>query len=180
MTKYFLGITGLAMLWSVPFLGQAPTAAIADDAACCGNAGCESCGNCCPHCGCKLVPVCHVYCTTKTETTYRYTCNCETKCVPGVTRICDKCGNCDGSGQCAGCSESGNGDGDNGCQCGCKCRIHEVKQLVKIPCVKEVPVRKCTVEWVCPQCDGHGQCAEGGSPSPLVQPAPSVAPEPHS
>ena len=41
MTKYFLRITGLALLWSVPFLGQAPTAAMADDATCCGNAGCE-------------------------------------------------------------------------------------------------------------------------------------------
>ena len=186
MTKYFLRITGLALLWSVPFLGQAPTAAMADDATCCGNAGCESCCNCCPHCGCKLVPVCHIYCTTKKVTTYKYTCKCECICVPGVTRFCDKCGNCDGSGQCAGCGETGNNGGQDCCNGNCKCRIHEVKHLVKIPCDKEVPVRKCTVEWVCPHCDCHGNCAEGAPPSapppppcgayrPPMPPAPSAS-----
>ncbi len=122
MTKSFLRVIALALLWGVPFAGQAPTAAMADEATCC---------NCCPHCGCKLVPVCHIDCTTKKETTYKYTCNCESICVPGVTRCCDKCG----------------------CKGDCKCRIHEVKHLVKIPCVKEVPVRKCTVEWLCPHCE---------------------------
>ena len=77
MTKYFLRITGLALLWSVPFLGQAPTAAMAGDATCCGNAGCKSCCDCCPHCGCKLVPQCHISCTTKKVTTYKYTCKCD-------------------------------------------------------------------------------------------------------
>jgi hypothetical protein len=160
MTKHFILITGLAMLWSVPFLGHAP-AAKAGDATCCGNAGCESCRDCCPHCGCKLVPVCHISCTTKKETTYKYTCRCETICVPGVTRCCDKRGDCKGD---------------------CRCRVHEVKHLVKIPCDKEVPVKKCTVEWVCPHCDRHGNSAEQAaptsapvSPSAPMPPAPPVA-----
>ncbi len=173
MTKCFLQITGLALLCSVPFLGPTPTAATADDATCCGNAQCGSCGNCCPHCGCKLVPVCHVYCTTKKVTTYKYTCNCETICIPGVRHCGDKCGNGDGSSPCAGCGDNG----DNGCQdcCngGCTCRIHEVRHLVKIPCVKEVPIRKCTVEWVCPHCNCHGNCAAEAAPS---APMPSAAP----
>ena len=157
MTKYFLQLTGLALLWSVSFLGPNPPAAMADNATCCGNAGCESCCNCCPHCGCRLVPVCHIYWTTKKVTTYKYTCKCEYICVPGVTRWCDKCGNCDD------------------CCKDCKCRLHEVRHLVKIPCVKEVPVKKCTVEWVCPHCDCHGNCVEGAAPSP---PAPPSAPMP--
>lgn len=175
MTKYFLPIIGLALLWSVPFLGQAPAAARADDATCCGNAGCESCCNCCPHCGCKLVPICHIYCTTKKVTTFKYTCKCETICVPGVTRLCDKCGNRDGdgSGQCAGGGENGNSGSQDCCDGCCRCRIHEVKQLVKIPCDKEVPVKKCTVEWVCPNCGDHGHCTESAAPS---LPAPSSAP----
>ncbi len=179
MTKYFLRITGLALLWSLPFLGQAPTAAMADDATCCGTAGCKSCCDCCPHCGCQLVPVCHVYCTTKKETTYKYTCNCETICIPGVTPLC-KGRSCEGSGQCAGASDTGS----NGCQDGCggQCCLHEVRKLVKHPVTKEVPVRTCTVEWSCPQCGGHGHCAEGAAPSaspaPAASPAPSASPTP--
>jgi hypothetical protein len=156
MTKHFLRITGLALLCSVPFLGQALTASVAEDATCCGNAGCGPCGNCCPHCGCKLAPVCRVYCTTKKVTTYKYTCSCESICVPGVTR----------------CGETGNGCQDCGQGC-CKCRVHEVKHLVKIPCVTEVPVRKCVVEWVCPNCGHQGNCAAGPAPS---APAPSAPP----
>ena len=179
MTKYFLRIIGVALLWSVPFLGQAPTAAMADNATCCGKAGCESCCNCCPHCGCKLVPVCHVYWTTKKVTTYKYTCKCETICVPGVTRCCDKHGNCDGSGQSADCGETGNSGSNNNCQgcCNgnCRCRIHEVSHLMKIPCEKEVPVKKCTVEWVCPQCNCQGNCTQGVAPS---APQPQTAPLP--
>jgi hypothetical protein len=71
-----------------------------------------------------------------------------------VTRLCDKCDDCDGC---------------------CKCRIHEVNRLVKIPCDKEVPVRKCSVEWVCPQCHCHGNGAQGAAPS---APTPSLAPMP--
>ncbi len=184
MTKYFLRIAGLALLWSVPFLGQAPTAAMAADATCCGKAGCESCCDCCPRCGCKLVRVCHVYWTAKKVTTYKYTCKCETICVPGVTRCCDKHGNCDGSGQSAGCGETGNSGSNNNCQgcCNgnCRCRIHEVSHLMKIPCEKEVPVKKCTVEWVCPQCNCQGNCTQGAAPSaPQPQaPQPQTAPLP--
>jgi hypothetical protein len=151
MTKYFLPMIGLALLCGVAFAGPASTAAMADDATCRDNAGGGLHCDCCPHCGCQLVPVCHISCTTKKETTFTYTCQCETICVPGVTRCCDKCGDCDG---------------------GCKCRVHEVKHLVKIPCVKEVPVKKCTVERVCPQCGCHGNCTEGAAPSPQLAPVP--------
>jgi hypothetical protein len=142
MTKSFLPIIALALLWGVPFAGQTPAPAMADDATCC---------HCCPHCGCNLVPECHIECTTKKETTWQYTCNCESICVPGVTRLCDKCN----------CNED------------CKCRLHEVKHLVKIPCVKEVPIRKCTVEWVCPNCH-----STQGAPSstPPSAPLPSAPP----
>jgi hypothetical protein len=41
---------------------------------------------------------------------------------------------------------------------------------------KEVPVRKCTVEWVCPHCNCHGNCAAEAAPSapvPTATPAPA-------
>lgn len=38
--------------------------------------------------------------------------------------------------------------------------VREVKKLVKIPYVEEVPVKKCWVEWVCPHC--HCECGYTG------------------
>jgi hypothetical protein len=186
MTKYFLAI-GLALLWGAPFAGQAQ----AGDPGCCGNASCESgCGNgcggchhcdrCCPQCGCKLVPVCHVYWDTKKITKYEYTCKCETICVPKVSCCGDKCGGC---GQCAdGCKEGCQGSCNNACNnggdgCGsgcCKCCIHEVKKLVKVPCVKEECVRKCSVTWTCPKCGGC--CGEGNCCGSEANAAPVAAP----
>jgi hypothetical protein len=143
MTKSFLTIVAIALLGGVPFAGQAPMPAMAGDA---------TCRHCCPHCGCRLVPECHIECTIKKETTYKYTCNCDSICVPGVTRCCDK------------------GDGKEDC----RRRIHDVRHLVKIPCVKEVPIHKCTVEWVCPHCDraqGSPSSTPPSAPSPSASPA---------
>jgi hypothetical protein len=46
---------------------------------------------------------------------------------------------------------------------------------MKIACDKEVPVKKCTVEWVCPQCHCQGNCTQGAAPS---APQPQTAPQP--
>ena len=73
----------------------------------------ESCCDCCPHCGCRLVPVCHVYWTTKEVTTYKYTCKCDYICVPGVTRLCDKCGDDDGCRDCKCRLPRGSAPGEN-------------------------------------------------------------------
>jgi hypothetical protein len=100
---------------------------------------------CCPKCGCHegLVPVCHTYCTTKKETKYHYLCKCETICVPDHCPSCPKCGD--------GCCEGG--CGEDGCESGkCTCLIKTVHKLAKIPYTVETPVRKCTIEWVCPSC----------------------------
>ena len=80
-------------------------------------------------------------------TEYKYTCICEDVCIPGVTPCC--CKRCE---SCGCCNECGCQNGNNGCEEGCcgKCRVREISKLVKIPVCKEVPVRKCTVEWVCP------------------------------
>ena len=101
MTKYLLPTLGLALLWGVAFLGQAQ----AGEATCCGTPGCEACGNggcqacdCCPHCGCKLVPVCQITCTTKKTTEHKYCCTCKDICVPGVTRIGERCEGCENCG----------------------------------------------------------------------------------
>jgi hypothetical protein len=186
MKKYLFGLFALALLGSL--LPAQALAAGNDPAACgtascsiagcgaaaCGTAGCNACGDCCshcdccPHCGCRLVPVCHIYCEPKKVTTYKYGLCCEEKCVPRPTCPCKGCGCCDGSGQCTG------GDGNNACQecCGNGCCIHEVRKLVKYPCVKEVPVRKCWVEWVCPSC---GNCCNGESTPASGQPSPAPA-----
>lgn len=160
MTKRFLRTVALALLWGVPLWGLALTAAKAGDASCCGNAACESkCGNggcdsCCPHCGCKLCPQCNITCTTKKETVYKYTCKCDAVCIPGVSCV-------------GGCSDCEKGCCDGSCG---RCRVREVKRLMKVPCTKEVPVRKCEVVWTCPKCD----CSFSGSESsekPAAAPA---------
>ena len=199
MKKYLIGLIGLALLGSVPAFGQAPCgpatcglqtcgpttcgptacapttcapATAPDDlrrtatcGACNGCDKCCGCGKCCPSCGCRLVPVCHVYCAPKTVVEHKYTCRCEEVCIPGPSCCCKGCGNCDGSGSCCG------GDTcNNGCQgcCG-HCRVREVSRLVIHPVTKETPVRKCTVEWVCPQCGAcGGQCGQCGSAAPAV------------
>ncbi len=137
-------------------------------------AGCDP-GCCCPKCGCHegLVPVCHTYCTTKKETKYRYCCKCEEKCIPEHCPPCPKC--CEGGcGDKCGCADQG--CNDCGCEEGkCHCRIIEQHKLVKYAYTVEHPVRKCTVEWVCPRCG----CSCGTTEAPAgVAPAPSDTPAP--
>ncbi|MGD0897352.1 MAG: hypothetical protein ABR915_05910 [Thermoguttaceae bacterium] len=177
MNRYLFGLIGIALLGASPLLGQ--TATCGGEGACSTGSGCNACCDCCPHCGCKLVPQCHIYCTTKKVTEYKYTCCCEDKCLLCPSCRCSKCcDNCAGSGGCA----TGGDTSNNGCQecCG-KCKVCEVKKLIKCPCVKEVPVRQCTVEWVCPKC---GNCGEGGSTSAPAAapsaPAPGLPPPPKS
>ena len=168
MTKYSLPTVGLALLWGVAFLGQAP--AKAGEASCGCNAGCASCGceagcascgckggcgdcdNCCPHCGCKLVPVCQITCTMKKTTIHEHCCKCKEICIPGIAPLCHGCDACD-------CCNSG-------CktECDCHCRVREVHKLMVCPVTKETPVRECTVQWVCPKCSQ-------GNFAPSVTPA---------
>ncbi len=127
----------------------------AGEATCGGGAACcNGCEGHCPQCGCCLVPVCHPYCTTKKVTEYEYTCTCEDICIPGRFPRCESC---EGGGQCNKCNngETCNGGCQDGCYCG-HCRTRSVAKLVKYPVTKEVPVRKCTVEWVCPHCGSRG------------------------
>jgi hypothetical protein len=116
----------------------------------CSAEGDACCNSACPHCGCGLVRVCHISCDTKKVTEYKYGCRCEDICIPGVTPICKQRRSCETSGECADAT------GKNGCQegCGGRCVIREAHKLVKYPVTKEVPVRKCTVAWVCPNCGG--------------------------
>ena len=106
----------------------------------CGTEGGSACAYTCPKCGCGLVPACNIQCTTKKVTEYKYGCRCEEICVPAVTPICKRGCCCD----------------EDACEASCgRCAIHEIHKLVKYPTTKEVPVRKCTVEWVCPSCNCH-------------------------
>ena len=176
----------IPMLKTIPLLVTlAMTATIGlpsqgGEPACGANPNCAAgCDSTCSHCGCKLVPVCHCYCTTKKVTEYKYTCICTDMCVPPVTPICGKCRCQDGdgsgqSGQCGGCA----GNSQNGCGecCAGHCTVHEVRKLVKYPVTKEVPVRKCSVEWVCPHCQGNCGCVEDATPSAAPSAAPSKTP----
>ena len=185
MTKYVLPTIGLALLWGVAFAAQAGAGeccAAGCEPACqaCGcNGGCEAC-QCCPHCGCKLVPVCHPTCTTKTSTVIKFSCCCKELCIPGVSRLCDKgngCDNCCESGGCKSCNACD--PCNNGCQdsCDCHCRVREIHKLMVCPVPKQVCVRGCTVEWVCPHCSNCGGCEAGTVPSatPAATPAPAPA-----
>jgi hypothetical protein len=138
---------------------------------------CDSCG-CCPKCGCHecMIPICHSFCTTKKVTKYHYCCKCEEICIPDHCPPCPKCG--DGCCDKAGCAEGcGN---DCGCESGkCKCLIVEAHKLVKIPYTVEVPVRKCTVEWVCPKCGCNCGCNGTSEPAPTpTAPTPPLPPIP--
>jgi len=131
------------------------------------DSSCTAAATCCPKCGCHqgLIPVCHTYCTTKKETKYHYSCKCETICIPDHCPPCPKCGDacCEGS-----CTE--------GCENGkCNCLIKEVHKLVKVPYTVETPVRKCTIEWVCPSCGcscgTSEKSASTQSPAALITPS---------
>ncbi len=180
MRTYLFGLIALALLVNRPLFGESPTAACNAPAACgvtatcgapttcgvtatcgapttCGGtAGCEGgsacngCGNCCPHCGCRLTPVCHVYCTTKPVVKHVYTCKCEDVCFPPCSCCCKGCGCCGGH-----------------------CCVREVNRLVIHPVVEEHPVRKCTVEWVCPNCGASGG-QYGSSAAPTTAPVAST------
>jgi len=138
----------------------------------CGTAGCCDQGMCCPKCGCHegLVPVCHNYCEKKKETKYHYCCKCEEICMPSGHGKCCECDKCDGgcNGGC-GCNEGCGGEENN-----CHCHIYKSTHLVKFPYTVETPVKKCKVEWVCPQCG----CSCGATEVPSAAPAPSGAPVP--
>ncbi len=100
----------------------------------------------------------------KKVTKHEYTCLCEDICIPGCSCCCNHCRNC-------GC-DNGNNGCQEGCGCGCggKCLVRDVSRLVIHPVVTEVPVKKCTVEWVCPHC-GCSACEQCGStPAGLCQP----------
>jgi hypothetical protein len=115
----------------------------------------------CAKCGCHdgLVPVCHTYCTTKIETKYRYYCKCETICVPDGNCSLTKCG----SGPCENSNGANHSCSNTECNCSecqCHCLVKDVYKLVKVPYTAETPVRKCTVEWICPECGCTCSCTE--------------------
>ena len=183
MKKYLFPTLGIALLWGIAFLGQAPAgeATCGGTAGCganCGNGCCQGCCDCCPRCGCKLEPVCQMTCETKKTTEHEYCCKCKDICIPGVTRIGERgegCGSCDNSGACGACGTCNNGgNGGNGCQdCGdCRCRVRTVHKLMVCPVTKEKSVKACTVQWVCPNCSNCNNC---GTTAPSVAP---VAPAP--
>ena len=152
-------------------LSQAGEPGCSAEPSCAAPACCDP-GMCCPKCGCHegLVPVCHTYCTTKKVTKYHYCCKCDTICIPSHCPPCPKCG----EGCCDQSCNSGCGC-DDGC---CKCMIRDVHMLVKIPYTVEEPVRKCTVEWVCPRCGCDCGCSQKSeaapSPATPIMPAPPV------
>ncbi len=155
----------------------------ANEATCNAEPSCAaSCpaGCCCPQCGCHegLVPVCHPYCEMKKVTKYKYCCTCEDKCISQghcETLFHHHC-DCDQPCGCTSGCESGN------CDCGCDgcghCKVYEVRKLVKIPYVVEVPVHKCWVEWVCPHCGCGCDASSAPSGAPSAAPMPPAPPSP--
>jgi len=173
----------MAAAFSMPSQGGEPS--------CSTDPSCGACpsGTCCPQCGCHegLVPVCHQYWEKKKVTEYCYKCVCKEICLPG------RCGavndglfgdHCDCKEGC-GCQENCGCKENCGCNNGecCNCKFREVHTLVKCPVTKEVCVRKCRIDWVCPHCGCGCGCdasvAPGGAPTaaplPPAPPAPPTA-----
>lgn len=168
----------MAAAFSVPSQGGEPSCGV--DPSC---GACSACGNaCCPQCGCHegLVPVCHQYWETKKVTEYCYKCVCKEICLPG------RCGahndglfgdHCCKDG--CGCQESCGCKENCGCNNGacCDCRYREVHTLVKCPVTKEICVRKCKIDWVCPHCHCDCGCETGAAPgTPSTPPMPPASP----
>ena len=157
MKKHIIRFVGLALLVGGPLLGQVPV--YGDAAATGATASGEPCCGCCPHCGCRLVAVCNICCTTKKVTEYKYRCTSQDKCIPGVTPVCKRHDCCEND-------------------CGGRCTVKEINKLVKVPVTKEVPVRTCVVEWVCPRCsDGGAAPAPAAVPAAPIPPAPAPMPK---
>ena len=104
MTKYLLPTLGLALLWGSRLPRAGPHGSPRRATRCCGTAGCEAgCGNT----GCagvlRLLPALRlqtgsrlpVTCTTKKTTEHKYCCTCKEICIPGVTRIGERCEGCE-------------------------------------------------------------------------------------
>jgi hypothetical protein len=197
MKKYLIGLVGLAAFAASSLLGQTLAcggescyAEAACDTGCNGNCngGCNNCCHYCPRCGCQLQPVCQMTCETKKTTEHKYCCECKDVCIPGVTRIGERCGGCDNSGACGGgCAAGCNAcdPANNGCQdnCDCRCRVRTVHKLMVCPVTKETQVKACTVTWTCPNCGGCGGCGEGTAVPGVgpAAPAPTApAPPPSS
>jgi len=156
-----------------------------------GEPSCGACpdGTCCPQCGCHegLVPVCHQYWEKKKVTEYCYKCVCKEICLPGHCGAVNDglFGNHCKEG--CGCQESCAGKEGCGCNegCGCEsgccdCKWREVHTLVKCPVTKEICVRKCKIDWVCPHCHCDCGCQQEVAPSaaPSAAPLPPAPPAP--
>jgi hypothetical protein len=102
---------------------------------------------CCSHCGCaeRVTAYCRPTCEQKTVKETHYRVECEDFCPPGPSQLCGE--HCRGEG--------------------CNSWVHKIwkvscgeirtrKKLVKYEIEKQVPVTKCTVVYLCPQCcDSH-------------------------
>jgi hypothetical protein len=130
----------------------------------CGCATDNACGKtCCDCCGCQcdcLQRTCNLTCTIKKETKTCWCVQCEEFCtlLPGCRHDCERdCKSCQPLPRCAKP----------------KC----VKKLVKKEYQVDVPVYKCVVLYVCPQCvQGGSNAAAAVAPNPPAPAAPSLAP----
>ena len=90
---------------------------------------------------------------------------------PGRFPCCSTCGDgcCDKG--CAASAVAIMADANKAIATACTADVHT---LVKIPYTVEVPVRKCTIEWVCPHCG----CPCGSTEAPGESPVPNGPPAP--
>jgi hypothetical protein len=121
-----------SMLLSVALLGLVGVAVTsADEAPCCSMCGCHE----------HVTAYCRATCEQKAVKETHYKVECEDFCPPGPSQCCGK--------EC--------------CSDGCDSWVHKIwkvscsevrtrKKLVKYETEKQVPVTKCTVVYLCPQC----------------------------
>ncbi len=119
------------------------TAAPSLAASACGGCGCQRC----------MERVCRIVCATKDVKTTVYTVECEDFCTlgPSCNVVCESTGCEPGCGPA--CSTGCGHDGAplRAPTCG---RAYTKRKLVKREITKKVPIYKCVVEYVCPDCGG--------------------------
>lgn len=120
---------------------------------------CTGGSTCCDQCGCHVACVqktCQVVCGVKKETKTRWSVECQEFCplMPGHHQCCDEC--------------------QPPPRCGhLKC----VKKLVKKEYQVEVPIYKCVMRNLCPDCCKNGATAPTNT-APDPPPAPAAPPVP--
>jgi len=111
----------------------------------------------CGRCVCCAQRTCQVVCEIKKETKTSYSVKCEEICPLMPGHCCDRCDGCPPTPRCG--------------------HPRYVRKLVKNQYEVNVPVYRCVVMWLCPEC-ANGESASVPTSTPTAPAAPEPPPMP--